>query len=111
MGLAIAFLLFLVLDLHVCDFLLQVVHLFFQFLGLALQGADLVLHVFLLLLRLQRAPHAEGDRRFVERLVRLDGLRGEGVTDRISSLTRTSSSPRSAQLMVICLMSSSKHWL
>jgi hypothetical protein len=68
-GLAIAFLLFLVLDLHIGNFLLQVVHLLFQFLCLAFQSADLVLHVLFLLLCLQGSAHAEGDRRFVEGLV------------------------------------------
>ena len=68
-GLAIAFLLFLVLHLHIANFLLQVVHLFFQFLCLAFQSADLVLHVLFLLFCLQGSPHAEGDRRFVEGLV------------------------------------------
>lgn len=62
MGLAIGLLLFLILQLHVGDFLLQVMHLFFQLFGLSLEGADLVLHILLLLLGMQGATHTEGDR-------------------------------------------------
>lgn len=83
MGLAIGLLLLLVLQLHLRNLLLEVVHLLLQFLGLPLEGADLVLHIFLLLLRLKRAPHPEGDRRFVEGLVGLDGLRDAMLTDLI----------------------------
>lgn len=82
-GLAIGLLLLLVLQLHLCDLLLEIVHLLLQFLGLALEGADLVLHIFLLLLCLQRAAHSEGDGGFVEGLVGLDGLRDAMLTDLI----------------------------
>jgi hypothetical protein len=62
MGLTVGLLLLLVLQLHITDLLLQVVHLLLQLLRLPLQRTDLVLHVLLLLLSLQRPSHPEGDR-------------------------------------------------
>ena len=49
MGLAIGLLLFLVLQLHLGYLLLEIVHLLLQLLGLALESADLVLHILFLL--------------------------------------------------------------
>ena len=85
--------------------------LFLEVFGGRFEGADFVFHVFFLLLGLEGLSHAEGDRGFVEGLVGLNGLGEMGSTERISSRTRTRRRPRSAQLMVICRMSSSKHWL
>lgn len=82
-GLPIRLLLFFVLQLHLCDLLLQIVHLLLQFFGLALECADLVLHILLLLLGLQGPPHSECDGGFVESLVGLNGLDDAMRTDRI----------------------------
>lgn len=110
-SLSVCLLLLFVLDLHVSDLVLQFLNLFFQLSGLSFQVADLVLHIFLFLFGLECLSHTEGDRALVQGLVSLDGLYHIIYTDLISSLTLTSRRPLSAQLIVICLMSSSKHWL
>lgn len=74
MRLLIGLLLLLIVDLHISDFLLELPHLIFQFFGLILQIADLVLHVLLLLLSLEGPPHAKRDRRLIQSLIGLDSL-------------------------------------
>lgn len=49
MGLAVSLLLFFILNLHISNFILEFMHLFFKLFSLCFQSADFILHILLFL--------------------------------------------------------------
>lgn len=73
-GVPVLFLLLPVCQLNLVDLMLQLVHLSLKFSALCLQSVDFVLHLLLLLFRLQCLPHSISNRRFIKCLVGLNCL-------------------------------------